>query len=115
VVRDAGSRARILNLNIVDNQVPLIVATKIMITIKIRLIVQPYCEPWWAEYVIPGKSSLFIGHHWSVFLINTPCTIPQHVKKAIPYCWLVSYSVKPTSMESEGLLLTFQLYILPLK
>ena len=42
MVRDAGSRARILNVNIVDDQVNLIVATKIVITIKIRLIVQPY-------------------------------------------------------------------------
>ena len=42
MVRDAGSRTRILNANIVDDQVHLIVATKIVITIKIRLIVQPY-------------------------------------------------------------------------
>jgi len=34
VVRDAGSRARILNVNIVDDQVHLIVATKIVITIN---------------------------------------------------------------------------------
>lgn len=39
---EESRKARIYNVNIVDDQVYLIVTTKLVITIKIRLIVQPY-------------------------------------------------------------------------
>lgn len=39
---EESRKARIYNVNIVDDQVYLIVTTKLMITIKNRLIVQPY-------------------------------------------------------------------------